>query len=70
MKITIDFDSATAKCSITGIMPTASNPNLNPNKIYNFNELDTVNQLHALAAFHCIESHWNREHKIKINWND
>lgn len=69
MRIIIDYDGSTAKCIISGVVPTASNPNIDPYKTYSFNELDVGNQLHALAAFHCIESHWNRENRIKINWN-
>lgn len=68
MRIIIDYDGSTAKCIISGVVPTASNPNIDPYKTYNFNELDAGNQIHILAAFHCIESHWNRENGIKINW--
>ena len=64
MRITIDYDGATATCKLSGCVPTASNPSLNPHKEYNFNEVDSFTKSMVLNAFRTIEKHGERENKL------
>lgn len=64
MKIIIDYDGATATCKLSGCVPTASNPSLNPHKEYNFNEVDSYTKVMVLNAFKTIEKQHEREHKL------
>ena len=61
MKIVIDYDGATAICKLSGCVPTASNPSLNPHKEYNFNEVDSLTKAIVLNAFRTIEKQYQRE---------
>ena len=61
MVITIDYDGSTATCKLSGCVPTASNPLLNPHKEYNFNEVDSFTKAIVLNAFRTIEKQYKRE---------
>lgn len=63
MKIIIEYDGATAKCTLLGCLPTAQDPNVNPFVAYNFNDADRFSQIRALEAFDTIKQHWKRERK-------
>ena len=61
MVITIDYDGSTATCKLSGCVPTASNPSLNPHKEYNFKEVDSLTKAIVLNAFRTIEKQYQRE---------
>ena len=64
MKIVIDYNGSTAICKLSGCVPTASNPSLNPHKEYNLNEVDSFTKSQVLNAFRTIEKQHEREHKL------
>ena len=61
MKIVIDYNGSTATCKLSECIPTASNPLLNPLKIYDFNEVDSLTKAIVLNAFRTIEKQYQRE---------
>ena len=65
MRITIDYNGTFAECKLTGCIPTASDPDVDPFKTYNFNEADKMSQIFALSAFDTIKQHWKRENSKK-----
>lgn len=65
MVITIDYDGSTATCKLSGCVPTASNPSLDPLNVYNFNEVDSYTKAIVLNAFRTIEKHYERENKVQ-----
>ena len=65
MRIEIEYDGSVAKCSLSGCIPTASYPNVDPFKAYSFNEADKMSQIKAIGAFRAIENSWMRENNAK-----
>lgn len=55
MRIIIDTDGATVKCTLSGCIPTARNPNVDSHRLYDFTDADKLSQNKALAAFAVLE---------------
>lgn len=61
MRITIDYDGSTAKCTLSELVPLASQPDLSPSSVYNFKDAGTYVQNMAIDAMRCVIRDFERE---------